>query len=363
MAFWIDTLCVPIDREQRKLAIKKMKETYQRAEKVIVVDKFTFEARGCDLLRLQALSLSDWMTRLWTLEEGIVAGSNLFIAFADGITSLSDMLVRVRNLREDDMNQRHFSATMLFKLEFELLAKDRPKPVQLMAFAQTMHNRKTTKPQDEAICLATLLDVDLGPVLDAPTLPSVFSLMGEQLPQDIIFTPGPRSSARGFRWAPVSLLNHPTQVYSIDDQILALLDEHGLLVIKDLTRLSEPLVLDPSRPQSRDGFLQFLVYQKHAFVLELTVSSVESLEGPGICHLENVAVVHRYRRSDNWAFDSAVLISNVREVEGQINSHYVALCRVIEIGWYEKKFGHPEKDGFMVHVKGRLEKDQWVYID
>ena len=69
--FWIDTLCVPLDRHYRSLAIAGMRQCYKTADKVLVLDSLVAAApvdSGPQEI-LMRLIASIWMTRLWTLQE------------------------------------------------------------------------------------------------------------------------------------------------------------------------------------------------------------------------------------------------------------------------------------------------------
>ena len=69
--FWIDTICVPLRREGRKQAIAKMRDAYQQADKVLVLDSFLINApSGIDVKEVAMRAYtSTWGTRLWTLQE------------------------------------------------------------------------------------------------------------------------------------------------------------------------------------------------------------------------------------------------------------------------------------------------------
>jgi hypothetical protein len=75
---WINTLCVPLVRKYRDLALILLGEVYERTSIVLVLDS--------DLLQVSAeqssieekllrICMSGWMWRLWTLKEGVLGGS------------------------------------------------------------------------------------------------------------------------------------------------------------------------------------------------------------------------------------------------------------------------------------------------
>lgn len=92
--FWIDTICVPlrqIDSEARDRAINQMNDTYVNAYQVLVLDA---ELQSLDALDMteafMQISLSGWMRRLWTLNEGVLA-RRLHVKFKNDIFDLREM--------------------------------------------------------------------------------------------------------------------------------------------------------------------------------------------------------------------------------------------------------------------------------
>jgi hypothetical protein len=86
----------------------------------------------------------------------------------------------------------------------------------ISALGQGLKNRKTSKPEDECICLGTLLGIDFQPLFAKPgsdRMKHLFQLIDKIRPA-IIFSDGPRIDQDGFRWAPSSFLRpekHPRE--------------------------------------------------------------------------------------------------------------------------------------------------------
>ena len=62
--------------EARRLAITAMNETYNGADKVLVLDKYLQNAPAhsvSDFERMARLYVSGWLTRMWTLQEGVLS--------------------------------------------------------------------------------------------------------------------------------------------------------------------------------------------------------------------------------------------------------------------------------------------------
>lgn len=73
--FWIDTICVPRERTTRTMAIKSMRQVYELADKVLVLDsslRILSSTIAPEDLLLRIL-VAPWSTRLWTYHEGALA--------------------------------------------------------------------------------------------------------------------------------------------------------------------------------------------------------------------------------------------------------------------------------------------------
>lgn len=82
VAFWMDTLCIPVDasaRQYRKKAIQLLGKTFHEANAVLVLDhELTIaECLTTSFLELGTRILcSGWMKRLWTLQEATLASES-----------------------------------------------------------------------------------------------------------------------------------------------------------------------------------------------------------------------------------------------------------------------------------------------
>ncbi|KAL0261580.1 hypothetical protein SLS55_003010 [Diplodia seriata] len=98
---WLDTLCVPVEGETKKMAITKLKRYYANADMTVVLDAelLRIEHKRCTegeiLLRI---ALSGWMRRCWTYQEAIIASGRLRVLFADGYYDLPDVVGFMRQL-------------------------------------------------------------------------------------------------------------------------------------------------------------------------------------------------------------------------------------------------------------------------
>ncbi|KAI0735841.1 hypothetical protein C8Q76DRAFT_792347 [Earliella scabrosa] len=212
-AFWIDALCIPNERISRKLAIRYMARTYINASAVLVIDAGIHACSKTAPLEEKLLRVltSGWMQRLWTLQEAMLA-HKLYFEFSDGIVSY-DALLPTKDGDFDD------PLIMALILEVHRLSSYRdnldgrppgqgPSPFSLSYIARALTWRSTSKAEDETLALAGLLHVDAGELVSAPPPErmKLLLLRVRRFNPSIIFVPGERLSARGFTWAPCSLM-------------------------------------------------------------------------------------------------------------------------------------------------------------
>jgi hypothetical protein len=224
MFFWLDTLCVPLtDDEARKAAISRLSETYKQAEIVLVLDQ---ELQRCPVPATMEeinmrLSCSDWMRRLWTLKEGVLA-RNLHLQFLDGVVNLADE----RKRSEDKVlsvtdNIASDSRQLYSDIEMLNLAIEGSdfEPAKVINVSNALRYRSTSRPGDEAICIATFLGFYTDKVYDLPPDRRILYLLSHipQVPRHLIFMAGRRLRDEGYRWAPASFLNRntSTDTYSL----------------------------------------------------------------------------------------------------------------------------------------------------
>ncbi|KAK3847969.1 MAG: hypothetical protein J3R72DRAFT_139216 [Linnemannia gamsii] len=76
---WIDTLCMPSGMDLRREVIGQLRNIYLNAEATLVVDVGLISTAARTVLDLSlAIWMSDWSSRVWTLQEGVLASKLLF---------------------------------------------------------------------------------------------------------------------------------------------------------------------------------------------------------------------------------------------------------------------------------------------
>lgn len=219
--FWIDTLCVPRSPPELKMeALQRLKEPYEEAASVLVIDSRCYSAALVSPFELLARILScGWSQRLWTFQEGRLPKepARVWFAFKDRSIDL---------LKELNVHYSHFPTLASHTVHFGLLFGH--KQTQMIGSAgvgfsedflhsvsvlrDSLRTRTTSEADDEGLCLGTILrlprdsmrkithasgDVRMARVWDK--LPKI--------PVGIAFSKAPRKlKVEGYRWAPKSFM-------------------------------------------------------------------------------------------------------------------------------------------------------------
>jgi len=238
--FWLDTLCIPLKPDIKKIGIRGMNKVYENSDKVLVLDNDLqqFEQHN-GLEPLIRINTSKWVTRLWTLQEGSLS-KNLFFRFKYG------RFLSTRNIEErfeeaeKNLHLSWLKTARIFSPTIKSL-RNRDEKHKVAHLWQAVQGRKTSREQDETVCLSTLLGIDPQPLLD-PTdtteqkMCRFLSMLDRYvgIPPGMIFLPGSKLDEHGFGWAPKTWMSgkgecFPYPLYS-DDISPSFLMRDGLLV-------------------------------------------------------------------------------------------------------------------------------------
>lgn len=239
---WMDTFCVPVAPiEAREQAIVNMRDVYAKASAILILDRTLEAARDPhdNLECMLRLSICDWTTRLWTLQEGKLARS-VFVQSGSGAPGHLWKMLAASPVHSSE-GSRRWSAVqpglnrLWERVENRLMDffTDRRRPVALKLgedslddepnahpfpphgmnrehaiFVSNIWNilglRETSKEDDENVCIATLLDLDVQRLLSH----SGSSQKKDLLLQLVYFPAVALSydymtmSDEGFAWAP-----------------------------------------------------------------------------------------------------------------------------------------------------------------
>ncbi|RDL30357.1 Uncharacterized protein BP5553_10235 [Venustampulla echinocandica] len=224
--FWIDTLCCPVEPySARAQAISLMRKTYQGADKVLVIDSY-LQAQSISLLStteiLMMIHCSKWNRRLWTLQEQIFARKRLCFQFKDVSLCLDDIILgevtpdmvlsedldRVAAIQQ--LSHGTSGVTKAVWADYAILSIiDASSTGAIAAIQRMLPFRATTRASDEALCLGSLLNLDMKRILSVPEAERMETLWSEMpnIPPNMIFWIGPKLQKKGFRWAPSTFLN------------------------------------------------------------------------------------------------------------------------------------------------------------
>jgi hypothetical protein len=245
--FWLDTMCVPLRRRFRRVAIVDMAKIYKHADKVLVLDGSLLQASTTDSPPIELhmrLMTSGWSQRLWTFHETGLA-RRLHYQFADRAVTRRQLTDQwLQSLRRYDQQHPSHSGSGPLNLNLAYRSEGRQiglrilfsDPIarqaitwlkdlesfkdmyftsdadRLRAITNPLRWRSTSRPEDEAICLAGLLDLTIAQraflfKLAPSQRMKQLILCLDSVPADILFVDLPREPSGGFPWIPVSFLS------------------------------------------------------------------------------------------------------------------------------------------------------------
>jgi hypothetical protein len=235
LLIWIDTLCCPKKpAEAKKLAVNQMRSTYAGAQEVLVLDAelqcYDFHTIGL-IESLARFYTSGWLNRVWTLQEGIL-GRRIWIQFKDGSFDLDQLMLNLSLANETDLKLRPFLYDLIkehrslrpsffySKNAFSKQAQSRSEQERsnigrkLVQLVEALAYRSVSKPEDEALCIGTLLDLpavyDLKDLGNASTrMGKIWQLIAQAyggIPQQLLSFVCPGLKDKGLKWAPQSFL-------------------------------------------------------------------------------------------------------------------------------------------------------------
>lgn len=229
--FWIDTICVPAKGDSRRVAIGRMRKTYEQAEKVLVLDS-GLESASMNTFPaelLMRIACSGWMRRLWTFQEGVLA-QQLIFQFREQAVDFASLET---DLEKDGKRGHDLIATDASNCSSHLQTFRNLKSDQILELVEALQWRDTSWKSDEPVCMSSLLDMDTELIerTEPEQRMSVFLSMVKYFPAYLIFIPGPRLQIEKFCWAPASLIPHcGFGLYKSPQDSLAMQSTLGLIL-------------------------------------------------------------------------------------------------------------------------------------
>lgn len=225
-AFWIDTLCIPVAQEYkmfRKVAIGRLATTFREASHVIVLDadlqRTSIDGSATELAT--RVMCSGWIRRLWTLQEAVMSSeqeaaakvnnaTKVNIQFLEGTMQLNEIL-RGRHIKA-----RYHADTAIVNIT-NAFPQFRTRDRTFNVLVHSLRYRTTSRKEDEAICLASILGLnqyEMSQILNEGSaearMQKLYTLIAH-IPASILFNCFRKLVHEGaFRWAPASLLSVPS---------------------------------------------------------------------------------------------------------------------------------------------------------
>ena len=241
-AIWIDTLCIPVSQEHRdirKKAIGTISQIFRKAKQVVVLDA-DLQQTSTSVNRTELstrILLCGWMRRLWTLNEAVISGDTpdcqrLLVMFAEGPQPYNSVFQKdVSSLYNSEAAVKSLIMCLPQRFEVMHVFKD---------LTRALEYRSTSWQEDEPICLAGILGLDVRKVIEGKTAPermSIWYSMLASVPLELIFHDTETLDIPGKRWAPRSFLSHnrsgPHILEFLSDR-LATIHAQGVM-INDIT--------------------------------------------------------------------------------------------------------------------------------
>ncbi|KAL8718428.1 MAG: hypothetical protein Q9181_008201 [Wetmoreana brouardii] len=216
--FWIDTLCVPVrPRELQTMALNRMRDPYERAEHVLVLDS---HLRSLDSTKLTTtelfaqVSCSSWMRRLWTLQEGRLA-KRVWFQFADQAVDVKSAFERLDRTRVPSRVEYWIQASLYVQLWVQIwnrannITSTGAAAGLIASNRLALSSRSVSVPTDEGLCLFTLMNMDMTQITAVqPTRRmEVVWRTFNKVPISFLFSKAPnKMHQQGLHWAPSSFL-------------------------------------------------------------------------------------------------------------------------------------------------------------
>lgn len=243
--FWIDSLCVPKQPRLRQTAISLMGETYASAAAVIVIDSGILRLAVESPMEEQLFMLyvSNWVQRLWTLKEALLARQLLF--------RVSNGLIDFRYFFTDEVLQTRFSDPIAAKLlgwfGQMMIGPMLRSAARAAGSAETqtsytlddvvlhLAKRTSSRPTDEIFAIAGLFGLDPNAYWSLAPDQRMARFLSEynesRVPYDILFLDGPKLPVENYTWAPRTFMNRQMnlELKGTRERNFGVVTERGLL--------------------------------------------------------------------------------------------------------------------------------------
>ncbi|THU90169.1 hypothetical protein K435DRAFT_841561 [Dendrothele bispora CBS 962.96] len=239
VAFWMDTLCIPVDptaKAYRKRAIQLLGKTFHEAIAVLILDRELeiVNSTTASFLELgMRIICSGWVKRLWTLQEATLASEargavELYFQMQDG-PFMYQKYDRDRTVNGRTTEVESEERELLEEYGVMLILGEQIPSVRAMrtmrkgwspfeVIRSAIERRSTSKFEDVPVCIASLLGKDSNAIVSASgaeqRMAQFYRLMRE-VPTGILWEENvERLSISPFRWAPKLITGCPISAYA-----------------------------------------------------------------------------------------------------------------------------------------------------
>jgi hypothetical protein len=172
---WLDTLCCPVGPpDAKQLALEKLPNPYIHASHVLVLDNSLTSVSSKPLHPIEKTArilTSGWMRRLWTLQEAALPKS-LWFRYLDEVVSIDSLKEALSELWQNQYYYRgiinDFNSQFRILISFHharLLGLEGFTRPRLEDLDAALLYRAASKRSDEALCIATLMEISLDQIL------------------------------------------------------------------------------------------------------------------------------------------------------------------------------------------------------
>ncbi|KAF9432738.1 hypothetical protein BGZ76_010389 [Entomortierella beljakovae] len=193
---WIDTLCMPTSKRLREDVVRQLRDIYLNADATLVVDAGLMMTAAKSTLDLSlAIFLSDWSSRVWTLQEGVLASKLLFYVRGQ-VVSLPQVNFPV--WIQDPRSLVPSQLLGAYGLQTNGLNQSLDTVLDLAA------GRQTSWPQDYLYGLSALLPYPPKRHDNLHLVARDIAGMYSQVDLGILLSPYPRCEIENYRWMPIN---------------------------------------------------------------------------------------------------------------------------------------------------------------
>lgn len=217
LPFWLDTLCIPVGPQYRNLrdfSVQNMHDIYKSSHGVLILDADLklLKSNASYAEIMTRFSISAWNSRLWAYPESALPPRH-YIRGQDIVFQLETLqqLVLDGEFQDSITHSLNLFAAASFSVMMRnpsSISTSKTSDLEMQNLLTTASKRMTSRPEDETICIATYLGLDVAPLLNSPPARRMETLLSllPTIPANLLWGSGPRIITKGFRWAPASFL-------------------------------------------------------------------------------------------------------------------------------------------------------------